>query len=332
MKEEGRGDGLGLHGHFGEGVDELFLRLFRPHRRGLIDHLLERVGVFGLVSGVVEVERSGAEAGDAGVLLEQGDLIGRALFHDGAEGFAQRLAHGLVAFREFLFEDFGDEGFLLHEAGVIDLLCFALDGIGGGLLFLGLERDEAAGGLAPVLRIKAGLEDGAEFVVVLLRDGIVAVIVAFGALDRHAVEGGADDFERVDDGGIAGEEGVLGAGSVGSHAEETGGGDEFGVASLFGIGRCVRMQAQLRGDLVAGDLFTHEFIKGFVGIERLDHIVAELPGVLPLGVLLVEALGIGVAGDIEPVAAPAFAVLGRVEELGNQESVIGNRISSTVHR
>ena len=65
--------------------------------------------------------------------------------------------------------------------------------------------------------------------------------------------------------------------------------------------------------LVAGDLFLDEAVVGLVGVEGLDDVVAIAPGV---GARLVglEAVGLGVAGEVEPVAAPALAVVRRGEQ------------------
>ncbi len=51
------------------------------------------------VGAVVEVQRAAAELVDRRVLLQQLELLGRALFHLGAIGGAQRLAHFLGLFR-----------------------------------------------------------------------------------------------------------------------------------------------------------------------------------------------------------------------------------------
>jgi len=63
---------------------------------------------------------------------------------------------------------------------------------------------------------------------------------------------------------------------------------------------------------VAGELFDDELVKGEVAIEGVDDPLAifpDGPGFVPGA-----AVGVGVAGLIEPVAGPAFAELGRGEE------------------
>ena len=56
-----------------------------------------------------------------------------------------------------------------------------------------------AAGASPVRRVEGRLEDGPEAVVVLLRDRVVAVVVALGAADRQAQQRGRDDLDRVGD-------------------------------------------------------------------------------------------------------------------------------------
>ena len=62
-----------------------------------------------------------------------------------------------------------------------------------------------------------------------------------------------------------------------------------------------------RGEQIAGQLLAHEPIVGFVGVERGDHIIAIAPGVA-VGDVLVHSVGVGIAGHVEPVPAPMFAI------------------------
>ena len=64
---------------------------------------------------------------------------------------------------------------------------------------------------------------------------------------------------------------------------------------------------------IAGELFGDEAGVGFVGIEGADDVVAVGPCVRARLVLVV-AVGVAVVDGVEPVAGPAFAVLGAGEE------------------
>ena len=64
---------------------------------------------------------------------------------------------------------------------------------------------------------------------------------------------------------------------------------------------------------VAGDLLLDEAVVGLVRVEGLDHVIAVAPGIRA-GFIGLEALAVGVAGEVEPVAAPALAVLRRGEQ------------------
>ena len=66
------------------------------------------------------------------------------------------------------------------------------------------------------------------------------------------------------------------------------------------------------GQQVAGELLDGELVEGHVAIEGVDHPVAPAPHVT-LAVGLV-AVGVGVAGGVEPADGHAFAVAGRGEQ------------------
>ncbi len=82
-----------------------------------------------------------------------------------------------------------------------------------------------------------------------------------------------------------------------SNGEEAGGGDPGGE----GFGR------RALGQDVPGDLFAQKLVEGLVVVERLDDPVPVLGG-FAHRVVGAIACGVGVAGDIEPVPAPAFAI------------------------
>jgi len=66
-------------------------------------------------------------------------------------------------------------------------------------------------------------------------------------------------------------------------------------------------------ELVAGDLLPDEQVVRLVAVERVDDVVAVTPRMRHVGVALVAG-GVGVAGEVEPVARPAFAVTWIVEQ------------------
>src|SRR5258708_6804157 len=73
-------------------------------------------------------------------------------------------------------------------------------------------------------------------------------------------------------------------------------------------------RAAVRADVyfVSGDLFDDELVERFVLVERVDDVVAIGPRVRINGTLALAielSLGVRVARDVEPVAAPAFAVM-----------------------
>ena len=71
---------------------------------------------------------------------------------------------------------------------------------------------------------------------------------------------------------------------------------------------CRPSDAPRLGEQVAGDVLGEEPVVGQVGVEGADDVVAVAPGVGDLVVELV-AVRLGVADQIEPVPAPALAVV-----------------------
>ncbi len=64
------------------------------------------------------------------------------------------------------------------------------------------------------------------------------------------------------------------------------------------------------GHLVAGELFFDEAVERFIGVERTDDVVAVVIGPGADRVSVGISVAVGVAGEVEPVAAPVFAISG----------------------
>ncbi len=168
-------------------------------------------------------------------------------------------------------------------------------GLPGGLL---LGRGQG------YLLVPGSGEVGLEAVVVFLADGIELVVVAAGAPQGDAEHAGADHVGHLGQDLVARAGHLLVAGILAQRTEtvESGGDAQHLVA---------------RVDLVAGELLGEEAVVGLVGVERLDHVIAETPGVLAVGVIL-EAVAFGEADYVEPMLTPAFAVVGVVEQALDQ--------------
>ena len=140
----------------------------------------------------------------------------------------------------------------------------------------------------------AGGEGGGEGVVVARGDGIVLVVVAAGAGDRQPHQPAADDVDLVVEEVVAVAE---------LHAD--------GEEAETGQRRVVRGEPHL----VGGNLLGDEPVPGDVAIERPHTVVAVGVGEGELREADgTPAVGVGIAGDVEPVAPPAFAVAGGGEE------------------
>ena len=148
--------------------------------------------------------------------------------------------------------------------------------------------------------IADALEDAGELIVVTCGDGVELVVVTAGAVDGEGLKGverGGDHVVELIH--TLGHDHSLIFVDFGLHlipgagGEESGGGDELRIA-----GR----------DQVAGELFADELVVGLILIERVDHVVAIGPGVKAF-VVVFAAIGFSEADDVEPVTAPAFAIL-----------------------
>ena len=129
------------------------------------------------------------------------------------------------------------------------------------------------------------------------------MVVAPGAVDGHAEHAASDRGQDIVQIVVPPLRVVLLAEVHARPGSEKAGGDERLVGHVI--------------QLVARDLLAQELGVRLVLVERVDDVVAVAPGVYS-DVVLLETVGVGVAGDVEPVAAPALAVMRRVEQLLDQ--------------
>jgi hypothetical protein len=126
---------------------------------------------------------------------------------------------------------------------------------------------------------------------------------------------------------------VVTGGAVGGEAEKDGGGGVGAVAGVAGFGFGLDGAAFGRGQVeaivaggdelidarlreeIAGELLDGELVEGQVGVERADDPVAVGPD--GANIVEVEAVGVGVADGVEPVAAEVFAVTRGGEKAGD---------------
>ena len=145
-------------------------------------------------------------------------------------------------------------------------------------------------------------EEGRQGVEIPLGDGIELVVVAGGASHGEA--------EKDQPGGIGPVLGVDGLVLFGNDAALVGG----DVASMKAGGH-QPVQVGFRQH-VARDLFDRELVEGLVPVEGPDHPVAVGPH-LPI-VVDVDAVGVSVAGRVQPVAGTVLAPVLRLHEAVDQ--------------
>ena len=115
----------------------------------------------------------------------------------------------------------------------------------------------------------------------------------------------------------------------GVHAVDDGGVAEFFIArAAFVLGHRVAMEGGCNdlvfgrlGQEVAGHLVDDELVEALVLVERLDHPIAVGPDFTARVARVAGAVGI--AGEVEPLAGPVFAVGRLGEESGHYVRVLG---------
>ncbi len=242
----------------------------------------EGLGLRGEFEGV-GVEFLDVSGGEDDVVFFEGEVGGGGVKFAGAEvlpvdevWFLGGEPGWVVGFEVFMGwvvgGEFGEEFFGLSEVGFLAVL----EGWVGEV----------------VVGFEGVVEVGEEAEVVVVGDGVVFVGVALGAAGGEAKPGGAGGGDAVGHGVVAEFEGVDAAFFVEHGVAVEAGGDE-----LVGGGVVKH---------VSGELLDGELVEGLVGVEGADDVVA----VGPDGAVAVffVAIGVSVAGEVEPAAGPSFAV------------------------
>ena len=131
-----------------------------------------------------------------------------------------------------------------------------------------------------------------------MQNRIELVGVAAGAAVSHGQESGADGIGDVVQDLLAALHQVAGVAFIRIVPVESRGDAGLGI---------------VRPQFIAGDLLLDEAVIGLVLVERLDDVIAVAPGIRPRLVAL-ESFAFGVAGEIQPVPRPAFAIVRRSEQ------------------
>jgi len=285
--------GRGLHQRVDHGIGGLE----RAVGRGALADLLDPVGPLAVDLAEEDVVLEHRE------LPEELEVFGGALGGRGPARPEDRLAPGLGHQQQLLLHELLDE-FVVQSRGLgIMHLGRQLDAVGQRTVRRGHQRHQPLARVLPALPVEGRLEDRPQAVVVGLGDGVVAVVVALGAMDGEPKQRRRDDLDRVGDDLVAGQLrlGRAVARGVRCHAQEPGGHQAVEVAAR-------QVGGDGRQQLVAGQLLGDELVEGPVVVEGADDVVAIAPGPRALGIGLDSAVGVGVAGDVEPVAPPALTV------------------------
>ena len=174
--------------------------------------------------------------------------------------------------------------------------------------FLGLFLPVLDGGIAleDHVGLARGPEVGLQPVVVDLPDGVEHVIVAAGAADRKAEEGGSDDVGALGENLVAAGRDFLVAGVAPDGTEPV-------QARRRQQGPVGRQVCAAAGQLVAGDLLADEPVERNVPVQGVDHVIAVAPQARKVPVVL-EAFGFRVAHDVQPPLGSALALARACQE------------------
>ena len=182
----------------------------------------------------------------------------------------------------------------LHTGGpILDLLSE-----GGNLLPPGGRVDDRLGEIGAVQHPGQG-------VVVAGGDGVELVVVAAGAGHRQAQEGLGEHVDLVVDLVGPGLDRVDGSVEAFAQPEKTGADRRFPVDP-------VRPQTLFRQQ-VSGHVLANEAVIGNVLVEGPNDGVAVAPDI-GLGVVELVTVGFGKADQVQPMASPALAVVGRGQQ------------------
>ena len=163
------------------------------------------------------------------------------------------------------------------------------------------------GRLVALITIGALVEEGVGTEIFVDRDRIVLVGMALRAGHRGAHEDGVGRIHAIDDGGVSEFFVARAAFVLGHRIAMEGRGDELVFGRL--------------GQQVAGHLLDDELVVRLILVEGLDDPVAVGPD-NSAGVGGITG-AIGVAGEVEPLTGPVFAVSGLGEEMGDDVRVLG---------
>ena len=287
-----------LAGHRHQHSQEFLLRLPAADR---LDPLVERLDLVGVLL-VVLVEIAAGDV-ELGVFLQQGLLFGGPLFVGSGLGRLEFPTKRFVETGQFLGQCLGDVGVPFLVPLALECLGLGFDRGGPGFLGVVVQGQFSLARVLPGRRVERRLENGPDAVVVVLGDRVITVIVTLSTAQRDTHQGRGDNLERVGDDLVPGSRAVgTAAGAVGGHPQESRRGHQFDAA-------CVEFVARSLQQFVTGKLFGDETIESPVGVDRPDHVVAELPGFGSDHVFVCHTFAVGVAGDVQPVSAPSLSVL-----------------------
>ena len=148
------------------------------------------------------------------------------------------------------------------------------------------------------LRLVVIVDERKHPVVLLLRERIELVVVTLGALDGEAQHALADGVHAVEHRIHAELLRIDSAFLVDHRVAQKAGGDNLFLRRVW--------------QLIARQLLDDELIVRQVAVQRVDHVIAVEPNLAAL--VLFETVGVRVTRGIEPLPAPALAVVRRTEQ------------------
>ena len=265
-------------GDFGkDGLDDMFVPIDQEPSRARV------------CCGIAQANEIGRRPGDFELVLDEIILAAR-IGNDPDAGAVAIVDDDNVALRK-LFRLPGDRALITQL-----LFCGRDLFVQGGDLRVGVSvgcfeiRREQRG-----VPDRRAVKDAGERVVILVRDRVKFVIMTARTTESHRHDCATEGVDLLVD-------------DVGAFFDRVFFGEDF-RADGEEAGR-----GEIRfGQEIASELFAQEDVVGQIAIEGVDDVVA-IAERIRVRVVLVTAVGITVAGNVEPVSPPAFAVMRGGEE------------------
>ena len=166
---------------FGGRTHHPLVRFRGPHGGGFCGKLFQVISRF----AIIKIKRPGRYV-EAGILLEQLNLLGRSLVRGRAFRFARGIANFFGKLFNLLLQRCRNVLLLLLVPFRIEHFCLRFDRGSPLSIFVRVKRNYTLARMTPLFPVERGVKNRSQFIVVALRNRIVPMVVALSATHRQA--------------------------------------------------------------------------------------------------------------------------------------------------